>query len=119
VRIATHCTEADISSQHIQHARKLGLDVAGFLMMAHMSPPVELARQAKLMESYGVHGVYLVDSAGALLMHEVADRFKAFWRRSQARDGQGDACSTVLPSSLSGSGRSTTGRIWPRCCCGA
>jgi 4-hydroxy 2-oxovalerate aldolase len=57
VRIATHCTEADISAQHMQHARKLGLDVAGFLMMAHMAPPAELARQAKLMESYGAHCV--------------------------------------------------------------
>jgi 4-hydroxy 2-oxovalerate aldolase len=89
VRIATHCSEADISSQHIEHARKLGLDVAGFLMMAHMSTPAELAQQAKLMESYGAHCVYVVDSAGALLMHEVADRFKAFGDVLKPETGKG------------------------------
>jgi 4-hydroxy 2-oxovalerate aldolase len=78
VRIATHCTEADIAKQHIEFARKIGMDVAGFLMMAHMSPAKDLAVQAKLMESYGVHCVYVTDSGGALLMNGVAERLTAF-----------------------------------------
>lgn len=76
-RIATHVTEADISAQHIGLAKDLGLEVVGFLMMAHMVPPEKLVEQAKLMESYGADTVYVVDSAGALLPHEVRERIKA------------------------------------------
>lgn len=77
VRVATHSTEADVSKQHIQTARELGIDVAGFLMMAHMTPPAELARQAQLMENYGALCVYCTDSAGALTMETARERVRA------------------------------------------
>jgi len=71
-------TEADVAAQHIAHARNIGMDVSGFLMMAHMIGPRELAAQAKLMESYGAHCVYVTDSAGGLVMDGVCDRINAY-----------------------------------------
>lgn len=76
-RIATHCTEADVSVQHFGLARELGLETVGFLMMAHSQPPEELARQGRLMVDAGCQCVYVVDSAGALVLEETSDRVAA------------------------------------------
>ncbi|NRF94383.1 4-hydroxy-2-oxovalerate aldolase [Paenibacillus frigoriresistens] len=76
-RIATHITEADVSAQHISKAKELGLETVGFLMMSHSAPVEKLLEQAKLMESYGADVVYVVDSAGALLPHQVKERISA------------------------------------------
>jgi 4-hydroxy-2-oxovalerate/4-hydroxy-2-oxohexanoate aldolase len=77
LRVATHCTEADVAEQHIGLARKLGLDTVGFLMMAHMVSPETLLEQARLMEGYGANCIYCTDSAGHMLPEDVAARFDA------------------------------------------
>jgi len=74
IRVATHCTEADVACQHIPMARKLGLDTVGFLMMAHMIEPEELLKQAKLLEGFGAQCVYITDSAGYMLPADVTAR---------------------------------------------
>lgn len=74
VRVATHCTEADVSAQHIRMAKKRGVDTVGFLMMAHMVSPEKILEQAKLMESYGANCVYCTDSAGFMLPDDVKAR---------------------------------------------
>jgi 4-hydroxy-2-oxovalerate/4-hydroxy-2-oxohexanoate aldolase len=77
VRVATHCTEADVAEQHIGLGRKLGMDTVGFLMMAHMTSPENIVVQAKLMESYGANCIYCTDSAGYMLPSDVTSRIGA------------------------------------------
>lgn len=77
VRVATHCTEADVSIQHFQAARELGMETGGFLMLSHRLAPAELAKQARIMVDAGCQCVFVVDSAGALIMDEAGDRVKA------------------------------------------
>jgi len=77
IRVATHCTEADVSEQHITLARKLEMDTVGFLMMSHMNSPAGLVKQAKLMEGYGANCIYITDSAGYMLPDDVKSRLSA------------------------------------------
>jgi 4-hydroxy 2-oxovalerate aldolase len=77
VRLATQCTEADVSEEHFEFAKKLGMEAVGFLMMAHMRPPEVLAQQARIMESSGADCIYIVDSAGAMLPRDAYERVKA------------------------------------------
>ncbi|KMM85227.1 4-hydroxy-2-oxovalerate aldolase [Pseudomonas taetrolens] len=77
VRVATHCTEGDVSRQHIEYARTLGMDTVGFLMMSHMISPQQLSAQALLMEGYGATCIYVVDSGGAMGMQDIRERFQA------------------------------------------
>lgn len=77
LRVATHCTEADVSEQHIALSRKLGMDTVGFLMMSHMNSPQGLVTQARLMESYGANCIYITDSAGYMLPEEVKAKLGA------------------------------------------
>ncbi|MGH8820305.1 MAG: 4-hydroxy-2-oxovalerate aldolase [Rhodoferax sp.] len=77
IRVATHCTEADVSQQHIEKARALDMDTVGFLMMSHMNNPGGLVKQARLMEGYGANCIYITDSAGHMLPEDVTSRVGA------------------------------------------
>ncbi len=81
IRVATHCTEADVSEQHISLGRKMGLDTVGFLMMAHMIEPEQILAQAQLMESYGANCIYVTDSAGYMLPDDVSARVRLLRER--------------------------------------
>ena len=84
IRVATHCTEADVSEQHIQLGREMGMDTVGFLMMAHMIEPQQLLEQAALMESYGANCIYVTDSAGYMLPDDVTARIGLLRDKLQA-----------------------------------
>ena len=77
IRVATHSTEADISEQHFGLARKIGLETVGFLMMAHTVSPTTLAKQGMIMAEAGCQCVYVVDSAGALILEQTSERIEA------------------------------------------
>lgn len=92
VRVATHCTEADVSHQHIAKAREMGMDSVGFLMMSHMADAKKLVEQAKMMESYGAQCIYITDSAGAMLPAEITEKFDAMRQALDPRTELGTHC---------------------------
>lgn len=120
VRIATHCTEADISQQHIGLARGLGMETLGFLMMAHMIEPEQLAEQAKLMESYGAEAVYVGDSAGALRPDGIRRRVAALRKALAPETKVGIHCHNNLGLAIGCSlaGIEEGADYVDACCCG-
>jgi 4-hydroxy 2-oxovalerate aldolase len=64
-KIGCHCTEADTTRQHIEYIRQHNQEVYGILMMYHMASPERIVEEALKMQSYGAHGIILMDSAGA------------------------------------------------------
>jgi len=74
VCIASHCTEANVTREHIEYTRKQGKEAYGVLMLQHTISDVQILEQARKMESYGAHGVILMDSAGASLPDAVGKR---------------------------------------------
>jgi 4-hydroxy 2-oxovalerate aldolase len=64
IRIASHCTEANITARFIAQTKKAGKDAYGVLMMAHMASHEVLLEQARMMEGYGADAVVIMDSAG-------------------------------------------------------
>jgi 4-hydroxy-2-oxovalerate/4-hydroxy-2-oxohexanoate aldolase len=97
IRVATHCTEADVSEQHIKLARSFDMDTVGFLVMAHMASPQKLAEQTKLMESYGANCVYVTDSADCMLPEDVSQRIRAV---REAMKPETEVGFTVITTSL-------------------
>jgi 4-hydroxy-2-oxovalerate/4-hydroxy-2-oxohexanoate aldolase len=97
IRVATHCTEADVSEQHIAMARKMGMDTVGFLMMAHMNSAEGLVKQAKLMEGYGANCIYITDSAGYMLPDDVKERLAAVRQALKPETELGFTATTTWP----------------------
>lgn len=100
IRVATHCTEADVAAQHIARAREVGLNVAGFLMMSHMVDAAKLVEQAKLMESYGAQCVYVTDSAGAMTIAPYAEKIDALRQALKPETQVGAHCHENLSLSV-------------------
>ena len=100
-RIATHCTEADVSIQHFGLARELGLETVGFLMMSHTQPPEVLAKQARIMVDAGCQCVYVVDSAGALIMEQTRRPGRRARRRDRRRGARSASTATRTSASAS------------------
>jgi len=74
VRVASHCTEADITQRHLGFVRERGKEAYGVLMMSHMASASILLEEAQKMELYGAEGIIIMDSAGAYLPHDVEEK---------------------------------------------
>jgi 4-hydroxy 2-oxovalerate aldolase len=77
VRVAAHCTEANVTERHLGLARELGAEAQAVLLMSHMAAPGTLADQCTMAVGFGAQAVGIMDSAGHYLPDEVSDRIRA------------------------------------------
>jgi 4-hydroxy 2-oxovalerate aldolase len=71
VRIGTNVHQYQAAQAHIEHARRIGLEVSYNAMKSYLFTPNQLLNAMRATVEWGAQAAYIVDSAGALIPSEV------------------------------------------------